>query len=84
MAPDRQFVVERKLIIDESGTDVPAGHSTWHRVEALGPAEAVAVFAAETNAQILGAVTHRADTATAIVEIAQRAYRLFVCRARRP
>lgn len=78
VAAERLFVIERKLIIDDSGADVPAGLSTWHRIHATGAAAALASFTALQNAEILGTVSVRGDGATAIIEVGQRAYRLIV------
>ena len=74
----QDFVIERKLIVDEAGDDVVGGHSTRHRVDAINPIEALAAFAESTGAAILGSIKPRGPGAAAIIEIEQKVYRLIV------
>lgn len=72
------FVIERKLIVDEAGDDVVGGHSTRHRIHAANPIEALASFAQSMGAAILGSIKPRGRGAAAIIEVELRVYRLIV------
>lgn len=77
MSGTQEFVIERKLIVDEVGDDVTNGPSTRHRLRAAGPTEAIQVFAQSMDCMILGTVKPRGPGAAAIMECAQRVYRLI-------
>ena len=72
------FIIERKLIVDENGDDVIGGHSTRHRVRAATPTEALAAFATAVHGDILGSIKPRGPGAAAIIEAEQKVYRLIV------
>ena len=72
-----EYVIERKLIVDEMGDDVTNGPSTRHRIRALGPGEAIHAFAESVRGVILGTVKPRGHGAAAIMEESQRVYRLI-------
>lgn len=72
------FIIERKLIVDENGDDVVGGHSTRHRVRASNPVEALASFATCVKGEILGSIKPRGPGAAAIIEVDQKVYRLIV------
>jgi len=71
-----EYVIERKLIVDEQGDDVTAGPSTRHRIRAVGPGEAIHAFADSTGGVILGTVKPRGLGAAALMEVRLRVYRL--------
>lgn len=72
------FIIERKLIVDENGDDVIGAHSTRHRVRASDTIEALAAFATSVNGEILGSIKPRGPGAAAIIEADQKVYRLIV------
>ena len=59
------FIIERKLIVDENGDDVIGAHSTRHRVRAKNTIEAFAAFATAVNGEILGSIKPRGPGAAA-------------------
>jgi hypothetical protein len=72
------FIIERKLIVDEHGDDVTGAHSTRHRVRATNTIEALAAFATSVNGEILGSIKPRGPGAAAIIEADHKVYRLIV------
>lgn len=72
------YIIERKLIVDEKGDDVIGGHSTRHRVRANDPIEAIAAFAQTVHGVILGSIKPRGPGAAAIIEAEEKVYRLIV------
>ena len=77
MAAGAEFIIERKLIVDEHGDDVEHAKSTHHRIRATGPGEAIHAFADSTGGVILGTVKPRGRGAAAIMEADERTYRLI-------
>jgi hypothetical protein len=77
MVQGAEYVIERKLIVDEKGDDVTGGQSTRHRIRAVGPGEAIHALAESVRGVILGTVKPRGHGAAAIMELDRKVYRLI-------